>query len=114
MEHQQFLLKVKGLVIKAATQGFVPVQLAAGNGLLIVQDSEGEFDTYFDKEKWEFAHPKIWKDEIVHIGEEIGVLPGNGRYPAVASFEGAVQFASEQLRSKDPACTFYPQLQTVN
>lgn len=114
MEHQDFLLKVSRLVITAARQGFRPVQMAAGNGVLIVQDSEGEFDTYFDKEKWEFTHPKIWEGERVHIGEEIGILPGTGKYPAVASFEAAVQFASEQLRSKDPICTFYPQLQSVN
>lgn len=114
MEHQEFILEVSRLVEQAAKNGFKPVKMAASTGVIIVQDSKGEFDTYFDKDKWKFIFPTVWERGGASISDEIGILPGTGRCPAVSSFEMAVQFASEHLCSRDPMHTFYPQLQSVN
>ncbi len=113
MVTQDFLTMVSCLVLTAAKQGFKPVLRTAGNGVVIVEDSEGKFDTYFDKDKWEFTHLKT-SGEGACMSEEIGVLLGNGRSPTVSSFEEAVKFASEHLRPKNPTLTFCPQLQATN
>ena len=114
MEHQEFLSRVRELVVRVAKQGFIPVQMAAGNGVVIVQDSSGEFDTYFDKNRWEFTHPEIWEGELVHIGEQVGVLPGAGCAPQPRSFEETLRYAARHLKSKEPTTTFYHELQMVN
>ncbi len=114
MQHEEFLKKVGELVIKAGHQGYIPVKRAIGSGVVIVQDSKNEFDTYFDQSKWEFVQPQIWENENTKIDNEIGILPGNGKYPRVSSFNEAMMFAVDHLKSKDQICSFYPLLQPVN
>lgn len=114
MQHQDFLTKVEELVTKASRQGYRPVQMAIGNGIVIVQDSENEFDTYFDRDKWGFIQPQIWENENARIGSEIGILPGNGKYPPVSSFYEAMLFAFDHLRGLNRMYSFYPVPQSVN
>lgn len=113
MRQDEFLLKVGELVIKAAGQGYIPVKMAIGNRIVIVQDSKNEFDTYFDLSRFEFKQPEIW-NKTNRNNNEIGILPGNGKYPRVSSFGEAILFASEHLRSKDRTYRFYPHLQSIN
>ena len=99
---------VKGVIERcktAAGMGFIPVQSAIGDGVIVVLDSQDEFDTYFDMDKWEYVHPEIW--EGLDNSNSVGLLPGTGKFPAVSSFQEAIQFAGRHLKSKDLAWRLY-------
>jgi hypothetical protein len=74
-----------------------------GEGVTVVYDSMGEFDTYFDREKWYPTMPEIWEDSLYPPVLEplnLGVLQGIGQAPAVRSFEMALAFTKRQLKPK--------------
>src|ERR1035437_3491210 len=98
MLQDDFILAVAKLCKKASERGWAPVHSIIGDGILIVQDTQSEYDVYFDTDKWEYVMPQIW--EGFDNNEGVGVLPGTGRHPAVRNFQDAVQFAGQQLRSK--------------
>lgn len=118
MEHAEFLRRV-GWLVGNSTRSSGPIIMAAGNGIVIVEKPRGEFNIYFDKKKWELTKPEIWDGRIISWSDEwsdegIVVLFGSAKYPAVASFDEVFRFASQELKSKDPICSFYHQLQMVD
>ncbi len=107
MHQNDFIRGAAGLCKIAANQGFVPVQSAIGDGLLIVQDTHDEYDVYFDMDRWEYTYPTIWVGIISDNG--VGLLPGAGKFPQVRGFDEAVQFASRHLKSKKCEVRIYDQ-----
>lgn len=111
MLQNEFLWSVGLLAQRAAHQGFKPLQMAGGDGIVIIHDSQNEYDVYFDADKWEYVHPEIWASQT-RLG--VGVLPGTGNIPPVRSFEEGIRFAAYHLKSKDPAWQLYPQPQLID
>jgi hypothetical protein len=60
---------------------FVLAILHLADGVTITLDSMGEFDIYFDRERWEPEELEIW-NQSEYSGElhkrNLGVLPGAG------------------------------------
>lgn len=79
---------------------------ALAPGVVAVRDSMNEYDTYFDRERWEPTIPEIWMEEGGRCAlypsslEEanIGVLPGLGRFPAPRGFAEVAEYAQKMLQ----------------
>jgi hypothetical protein len=115
MPNTDYAEKLRSYLKSAETAEFPFTTLAVqhlADGITTVQDSLGEFDTYFDPEKWEPTMPEIWSDDSLYPPRvkraSLGVLPGMGRVPAVRSFDVALAFAKQQLKPKNGAAWHDP------
>lgn len=81
-------------------------------GVIAVHDTMNEFDTYFDRERWEPTMPQIWGEEgdpcglypPTLEGTGIGILPGAGRAPQPHNFSGVTEYAKKQLQPTASDC----------
>ena len=71
---------------------------------VVVYDSMGEYDVFFDGSSYISLHPSIWDEGRALFPNDtvkklnIGILPGKGRAPQIRSFEEALAFAQQQLK----------------
>jgi len=91
-------------------------------GAVVVHDNYDEYDVYFGKESYDLSNKRLWgvPGDLVGIfppileGTNLGVLPGNGRVPAVRTFEEALSFARTELSKKDLRTVWYDEPREVN
>ena len=108
MPDTDYLAKLKEYLKSAAvTTTHIPFTVRAvqhlAEGVTVVHDSLGDFDTFFDAEKWEPTMPEIWGDAMyppVLKRRNMGVLLGNGQVPPIRSFNMALTYARQHLKPK--------------
>jgi hypothetical protein len=104
-ESEPFLQRVLAYIDTTEFRAVSAHELAPG--IIVVPDTTGEVDVYFDRALWQFMNPSLWA-RAPKASEDIGLLPGIGMHPAVKSPEEALEFAQRNLRRTGLNATVWP------
>src|SRR3989344_1573942 len=112
VQDAEFIGKV--LAYAQETPYRIPLEAAElAPGVVTVYDVSGDYDTYFDRTRWDPSHPDTWGDLLFEGMEETGmeILLGVSNLPRIDSFRAAFQFARYHLQSTaDVRISAQPQL----
>lgn len=103
-----FVDRVRSYYTEFAPNHSVPIHAtamkAAADGVIIIDDADGEFTVFFDPDIWQFADPTLWAEpsgttrspDLKNLG--LGLLEGCG-LTFGGSFENAFRYGQRNLVS---------------
>ena len=102
-----FAVRVREYLRRAA-KGPVPFRAIEirelASGVIVVLDTMGTYDVYFDRRRWNFRHPEIWRDSMrqrpLLDDPIIRLLPGVGTLPSLENFAVAAASAHRHLQQR--------------